>query len=91
MRWLLTCLFAVFMVLQYQLWFADGGVLATHKLRTEMSRVSQDVSAMIRKNTRLREKIRDVHTNSATVEEYARRDLGMVKREEVFYRFRNDD
>lgn len=82
---LITILVVILLVLQYRLWFADGGL-------AEMHRLGQQVEEQERENERLRERnralaaeVRDLKSGLDAVEARARAELGMVREGETFY------
>jgi cell division protein FtsB len=87
MRWIFVFLLALFLTLQYQLWFGDRGFIASHRLAEKIERVEASTIKLEKKNELLTDKIKRLKTDPELVEGYARRDLGMIKQGEVFYRF----
>jgi cell division protein FtsB len=87
LKWVFVFLLALFLLLQYQLWFGDRGFLAGHRLAQQTQVTQAKVDQLQRKNKRLTDKIERLKKDPGLVEAYARRDLGMVKEGEVFYRF----
>lgn len=87
MRWIFALLLLLFLILQYQLWFGDRGLVSVHRL-TQKTLIEQEKKEAIRhENELLVDKIERVKNHPELVENYARRDLGMIKKDEVFYRF----
>ena len=85
MKWILGVCFGVFFMLQYQLWFGHGGILAVHHQTHKAAVVQATTDKLHHRNSILRDKIKKLKTSKALLEGYARRDLGMIKHGEVFY------
>jgi cell division protein FtsB len=86
-RWIFAFLLVLFLLLQYQLWFGERGFLATHRLTQQKQEAQTKVGTLQQKNKRLTDRIEQLKKDPELVESHARRDLGMVKKGEVFYRF----
>ncbi len=86
MKWLALGLFALLLLLQYRLWMADEGSLAEqHRLELEISR-QQELNAVLReRNEQLEQEVLELQQGLETVEERARRDLGMIREGETYY------
>jgi cell division protein FtsB len=82
LTWILTPLLVL---LQYEIWFAPGGVTSiwrTHQqLRHEVS-INNQWQA---RNQSLTIEISDLKNGVEALEDHARNDLGMIKTTEVFY------
>lgn len=83
---LIIVLLILLAVLQYQLWFAGGGL-------GKMLRLQRTVHAQHKLNDELKSQndtlvadVNNLKQGTAAVEQVARHDLGMVKKGEVFYR-----
>lgn len=81
---LVVCV-ALFVLLQYQLWFASGGILAMHRLHHVVGQQEVINQALEQENADLMVDIRDLQHGNASLEEHARNDFGMIKKGEVFY------
>lgn len=86
----LILLSVLLVLLQYRLWFGDGGLV-------ELSRLDAAVAAQRNENVRLRAlnatleaEVRDLKDGLEAVEERARRELGMIGRGETFFQFVED-
>jgi cell division protein FtsB len=86
MKWLALALFGVLLLLQYRLWFADEGSLAeVHRLEQQLER-QQSLNAELRtRNEQLEQEVLELQQGLETVEERARRDLGMIRDGETYY------
>jgi len=86
MKWLALALFGMLLLLQYRLWFADEGSLAeVHRLEQQLER-QQSLNAELRtRNEQLEQEVLELQQGLETVEERARRDLGMIRDGETYY------
>ena len=87
MRWIFALLLLLFLILQYQLWFGDRGLVSVHRLGQKTAVEQEKVDNIQHQNELLVVKIKRAKSHPELVENYARQDLGMVKKGEVFYRF----
>jgi len=85
MRWLVITLAVIFIVLQYKLWFDDGGVRQVHNLRQQISTQKIQNAELQKQNDRLRAEVKDLKQGSDAPEEKARTELGMVKQNEEYF------
>jgi|LakMenEpi03Aug12_release.lakeMendotaPanAssembly.Ray.scaffolds.fasta_scaffold249188_2 cell division protein FtsB len=84
-RPLTVALGLLLLLLQYEIWSTNGGL-------SQVWHLKQSIKTMENKNTELQEKnmvlaadVDDLRNGSESVEEHARMDLGMVKKNEIFY------
>ncbi|WP_022948781.1 cell division protein FtsB [Methylohalobius crimeensis] len=84
MRFVIALLGLLLFVLQYRLWFGDGGFMERRRLQTQVAELKQEVAERRERNQALEAEVRDLKHNLAAVEERARRDLGMIEQGETF-------
>lgn len=72
-------------VLQYPLWFGSGGVLALWRLNREIAAQQADNARLKERNAALEAEVNDLKQGYDAIEERARTELGMVKKNETFY------
>ena len=73
------------LLLQYELWFANGGLISAHRIKHSLAK-QQKVNAKLKKrNMVLSADIKDLKSGNKSIEERARNDLGMIKKGETFY------
>jgi len=78
-------LFALLLALQYPLWIGKGGWMRVRDLDQQLAQV-RDMNAKARvRNEALDAEVRDLKQGTDAVEERARMELGMIKRDEMFY------
>ena len=78
-------LLAILVLLQYPLWFGNGGVFAVWSLNREIAAQQQENAQLKDRNQALEADVNDLKQGLAAIEERARMELGMVKKGEVFY------
>lgn len=85
MKSIIAGLGILFFLLQYQLWFANGSLFsALHRHRDIQKQI--EINATLKKrNDRLKMDIQDLKHDEHALEEHARSDLGMIKKDETFY------
>lgn len=86
--WILV---AVLVVLQYHLWFGQGGYTQVWKLRRELDQQAQQNTELQERNAVLNAEVLDLKQGHQAAEERARNDLGMVKNGETFYQVVHTD
>ena len=75
----------LFVMLQYQLWFATDGILSVYRLYENLNHQAIENKKLTEHNTLLTADIFDLKYGNQAIEERARNDLGMIKKGEVFY------
>lgn len=74
-------------VLQYPIWLGKGGWLQVRALQQEIE-MQQTANVLLRaRNDALAAEVMDLKSGLEAVEERARAELGMVKRDEIFFQF----
>jgi cell division protein FtsB len=71
--------------LQYPLWIGKGGWLRVHELDQALVQQREATAKLKARNDALDADVRDLKQGSDAIEERARLELGMIKRDEVFY------
>jgi len=84
-RWIAGLLLTLLLVLQYQIWFAHGGVLNAWSLERSVAQQQKINQRYQKRNEQLVADIKDLKQGHQAIEERARRNLGMIKKGEVFY------
>ena len=85
MKILAALLFALLLGLQYPLWIGKGSWMRVRDLDQQLAQV-RDMNAKARaRNEALEAEVRDLKQGTDAVEERARMELGMIKRDEMFY------
>ena len=78
-------LLAMLLLLQYPLWLGKGGWLKVWDLHQQVETQQQINQQTKARNAVLDAEVRDLKQGTAAIEERARSELGMIKRDEVFY------
>ncbi|MDO8369416.1 MAG: cell division protein FtsB [Candidatus Nitrotoga sp.] len=90
MRWVSLILISLLLLLQYPLWFGKGGWLKvwdSDRQVEEQKHINQKTQM---RNAVLDAEVRDLKQGTEAIEERARSELGMVKRNEVFFQIVGD-
>lgn len=82
---LVLTLSAVFIFLQYRLWFAAGGVRDYFRLQQALVTQQAETQRLRERNHALLADIARLQQSQDALEGHARHDLGMVKKGETFY------
>jgi cell division protein FtsB len=83
---LLTLLFITLIILiQYPLWFGRGGWLNVFDLQKKYQAQRAVNLELDRENDALRAEVNDLKRGTDAIEERARDELGMIKKDEVFF------
>lgn len=85
MKSLITILVVILLVLQYRLWFADGGLAEVHRLGQRVEEQERENERLRERNRALAAEVRDLKSGLDAVEARARAELGMVRDGETFY------
>ena len=78
-------LVGLLLLLQYHVWFAAGGILSVRSLKQKIQAQQERNLKLQHKNQVLIAEVRDLKSGNHAVEARAREDLGMIKKNEVFY------
>jgi cell division protein FtsB len=78
------------LVVWYFALFGERGVIKIIRLKRERDRIISDVSRMQEENKRLQEEIRRLRKDSRYLESVARRDLGLIKENEILFIFEDE-
>ncbi len=78
-------LLGILVLLQYPLWFGDGGVIAVWRLNREIAAQQKENAQLKERNQTLEAQVNDLKQGLEVIEGRARSELGMVKKGETFY------
>jgi cell division protein FtsB len=90
MKYLAAALLIVLVLLQYRLWFSDGGMREVSQLRAEIAAQRQENESLRERNRTLAAEVQDLKKGTVAIEERARTDLGMIGKGETFYQVVKD-
>lgn len=85
LRIAVVALLAICAVLQYRLWFGNGGLHEVGSLREQIATQRHENEQLRERNRALVAEVQDLKKGTSAVEERARTDLGMVANGETFY------
>lgn len=85
MKVLLVILLLLLALLQYRLWFGDGGVIDMQHMQQAVDAQQLQIEALKERNEALAAEVKDLKQGVAAIEERARSELGMIKKDETFY------
>ena len=85
MRWLVVVLVALLVFLQIRLWFGEGSISSKIALDKQWQEQREFNESLMLRNRLIAQEVESLKTNLDSLEEKARKDLGMIKEGEVFY------
>lgn len=85
MKWLLSILTLLLLLLQYRLWVGDGSVPEVLHLQQEVEKQQQHKQQLQERNASLEAEVSDLKQGLDAIEERARSELGMIREDETFY------
>ena len=85
MKWLLSLLIVVLLLLQYKLWVGEGGIPAVLHLEQEVEKQTLNKQQLEERNASLAAEVTDLKQGLEAIEERARSELGMIRKDEHFY------
>ena len=87
MKFLAAILGALLVLVQYPLWIGKGGWLRAWQLETEVTSQKSRNAGLEVRNAALAAEVRDLKQGSEAAEERARRELGMLRGDEIFFQY----
>ncbi len=85
MKWLTGIFLFLLLLLQYSLWFGNGGLLRVWQLNQSVEIQKTENTRLKERNEALEAEVRDLKKGLEAIEERARTDLGMIKKDETFF------
>ncbi|CAI8384597.1 septum formation initiator family protein [Porticoccaceae bacterium] len=85
MRWLLIILVVLLIGLQTRLWVGEGSLAHRAVLDRELELQAQKNLQLKQRNDIIAKEVESLKANLDSIEEKARKDLGMIKQGEIFY------
>lgn len=83
-----VALLALLLLVQAELWFGKGGLGRVTQLQAQLAEQERSNTAAQQRNQRLAAEVSDLKEGLEMVEEKARRELGMVKPDEILVQVR---
>lgn len=88
-RWLIKFLIVFLLILisllQYRLWNDDGSLQQNQKYQQQLEKLQDQLNAKQQRNKLLEAEVLDLRKGKEAIEEIARHDLGLIKKEETFF------
>jgi cell division protein FtsB len=75
------------MLLQYRLWFAEGGLAEASRLRELLTKAEAENAELTLRNDALAREVMALQNGMEAVEKSARENLGLIKEGEIYYQF----
>lgn len=85
MRLLAITLAGLILLLQYPLWLGKGGLLRVWEMERQIQTQREANGRLQARNASLDAEVRDLKQGLEAVEERARNELGMIRRDEIFF------
>ncbi len=85
MRLLAIVLTGLILLIQYPLWLGKGGQLRVWEMERQIESQRQINAGLQARNAALDAEVRDLKQGLEAVEERARNELGMIRRDEIFF------
>ncbi|VAW93438.1 Cell division protein DivIC (FtsB), stabilizes FtsL against RasP cleavage [hydrothermal vent metagenome] len=84
MKFLITILLVLILLLQYDLWFGESSLVTVWKLESSIETQRSENQKLKERNSALAGEVIDLKKGKQAVEERARSELGMIKKGETF-------
>lgn len=91
MKALVYALLALLLALQYPLWFGNSSAVSLWRLQREIAVQKAENARLQERNAALEAEVLDLKNGLAAIEERARSELGMVRKDETFYQVIEQD
>lgn len=85
MKWILAILLIIFLGLQYRLWVGEGSLAEAARLEREVALQQAENERLLERNRILAIEVENLKTGLDSIEERARNDIGMIKKDETFF------
>lgn len=90
MRALVTILLVLLVLVQFRLWVGDESLAELWRLEQAVASQRAENALLASRNERLEAEVRDLKEGLEAVEERARRELGMTRKDETYYQIVED-
>ena len=85
MRFVLILLIILLFWLQYDLWVGKGSLTEVRELRHAIESQKEENDQLKERNESLAAEVKDLKAGLEAIEELARSEMGMIKKDETFY------
>jgi len=72
-------------LLQYRLWYGDGNVRQVRQYQQQLAKLQAQLQQKQLRNDALYAEVQDLRKGQEAIEEIARYDLGLIKKDETFF------
>ena len=86
MKGIIAGLIVILVLLQYKLWIGNGSFAEVYRLDQTITAQQAENAAMKERNLALEAEVNDLSHGMDAIEERARSELGMIKKNETFFR-----
>ena len=90
MKALIFLLVALLALVQFRLWVGDESLAEVWRLRQAIEHQSAENALLKGRNQRLEAEVRDLKEGLEAVEERARFELGMIRKDEIYFQIVED-
>lgn len=84
-RFLIVFLLILISLLQYRLWYGDGSIAQSQKYQQQLASLQDQLKTKQQRNKALEAEVLDLRKGKEAIEEIARHDLGLIKKDETFF------
>ena len=91
MKVLIAILIFLLLILQFKLWFGDGNMRELWQLQSRIEEQETENQKLRDRNLALEAEVKDLKQGLEAIEERARNELGMIKKDETFYQIIEKD
>lgn len=85
MNYVITLLLILLTILQYDLWVGKGSIQEVKQLETAVQSQKEENQNLKERNDALRAEVVDLKTGLEAIEERVRTELGMIRKNEIFF------
>lgn len=85
MKWIVTPLIVLVLILQYQVWVGPGSMAEVKRLSNAVHAQQDQNEKLKERNAALKAEVSDLKQGLEAIEERARSELGMIQRDETFF------
>ncbi len=85
MKWISAILLILLLVLQYKLWVGQGSLAEVARLKQAIEQQTANNAEQRERNDALDAEVQDLKKGVEAIEERARSELGMIKKDEIFF------
>ncbi len=85
MKFIVSMLVILLILLQYRLWIGNGSLTEVHHLEKQISKLADENRQLQERNLSMAAEVYDLKKGQAAIEERARSEMGMIKYGETFF------